>query len=171
MKVKKEETLYHEDHGATLKHKCGKRIVTLSLLYFSLSFLYGPFPLFMASFFVRSLIPTCGGIIVFVILSSLGQCSNNENWWSSHFYLLTTQYYNSIPITKYDSIWMPLAVYQDVQWSSVTCMKNDERWLSHKYSISYMIMQSNMKMNAQVTKNGSGGSCMAIYLGMAMERP
>ena len=30
------ETLYHVDHGATLKHKCGKKIVTLSLLSFSL---------------------------------------------------------------------------------------------------------------------------------------
>ena len=44
MKVTKQETLYHEDHGATLKHKCGKRIVTLSLLSFSLMFfLFGPF--------------------------------------------------------------------------------------------------------------------------------
>ena len=34
-------TLYHEDHGATLKHKCVKRIVTLSLLSFSIIFL-GP---------------------------------------------------------------------------------------------------------------------------------
>ena len=25
--------------------------------------------------------------------------------------------------------------------------KNDERWLSHKYYVSYMIMQSNMTMN------------------------
>ena len=25
MKVTKQETLYHEDHGATLKHKCGKK--------------------------------------------------------------------------------------------------------------------------------------------------
>ena len=25
MKVTTQETLYHEDHGATLKHKCGKR--------------------------------------------------------------------------------------------------------------------------------------------------
>ena len=38
MTVTKQETLYHEDHGATLKHKCGKRIVTLSLLSFSLIF-------------------------------------------------------------------------------------------------------------------------------------
>jgi len=29
----------YEEHGATLKHKCGKRIVTLSLLSFSLIFL------------------------------------------------------------------------------------------------------------------------------------
>ena len=71
MKVTTYETLYHEDHGATLKHKCGKRIVALSLLSFSLiffiwAFFYGLF------FLVRGLIPTCGGIIVSIILSSLG---------------------------------------------------------------------------------------------------
>ena len=27
----KQETLYYKDHGATLKHKCGKRIVALPL--------------------------------------------------------------------------------------------------------------------------------------------
>ena len=43
------DSLYHEDHGATLKHKCGKRIVTLSLLSFSLIFLFGPFSLFFSS--------------------------------------------------------------------------------------------------------------------------
>ena len=54
MKVTTQETLYHEDHGATLKHKCGKRIVTLSLLsfisffifYLGLLFFYGLFFLF-----------------------------------------------------------------------------------------------------------------------------
>ena len=51
MKVITWETLYYEDHGATLKHKCGKRIVTLSLPSFSLifwafSFLW-PFSLFL----------------------------------------------------------------------------------------------------------------------------
>jgi len=35
------DSLY-EEHGATLKHKCGKRIVTLPLLSFSLIFLFGP---------------------------------------------------------------------------------------------------------------------------------
>ena len=43
MKVTKQETLYHKDHGATLKHKCGKRIVALSLLSFSLIFLFWAF--------------------------------------------------------------------------------------------------------------------------------
>ena len=47
MKVITWETLYYEDHGATLKHKCGKRIVALSLLSFSLIFLFGPFFLFL----------------------------------------------------------------------------------------------------------------------------
>ena len=52
MKVVTWETLYYEDHGATLKHKCGKRIVTLSLLSFSLIFrpFYG-----ISSFFGPSL--------------------------------------------------------------------------------------------------------------------
>ena len=41
MKVTTQETLYHEDHGAISKHKCGKEIVALSLLSFSLIFLFG----------------------------------------------------------------------------------------------------------------------------------
>ena len=67
MKVPTQDTLYHEDHGATLKHKCGKRIVTLSLLSFSLVFLgllsfflpflwpffFFPFLLFGLSLFLR----------------------------------------------------------------------------------------------------------------------
>ena len=44
-------------------------------------------------------------------------------------------------MTKYVSI-----------WSSIAYMKNDERWLCHNYYVSYMIMQSNMTMNAQVIK-------------------
>ena len=40
MKITTQETLYYEDHGATLKHKCGKRIVALSLLSFSLIFYF-----------------------------------------------------------------------------------------------------------------------------------
>ena len=60
MKVTKQETLYHEDYGATLKHKCGKRIVTLSLLSFSLIFLFflfGPFLFFYGLFLFGLLWP------------------------------------------------------------------------------------------------------------------
>ena len=48
MKMTKQETLYYEDYGATLKHKCGKRIVTLSLLSFSLFF--GPSLFFLTCY-------------------------------------------------------------------------------------------------------------------------
>ena len=60
MKVTTQGTLYHEDPGATLKHKCGKRIVTLSLLSFSLIFfifLFGPFSLFYGLFFSFFFLP------------------------------------------------------------------------------------------------------------------
>ena len=45
----------------------------------------------------------------------LGQCS--IKWWSSHFYLFTTQWLQLDTRTKYDSIWMPPAVYRDMQWT------------------------------------------------------
>ena len=110
-KLEQDMTLY-EEHGATLKHKCGKRIVALSLVssslffwaflfmaflffffflvcFFGLFFYLGLFSFFMAFFFVQSLIPTYGGIIVSIILSSLGQCSNNDDHHT--FIFLTTQ--------------------------------------------------------------------------------
>ena len=49
--------------------------------------------------------------------------------------------------------------------------KKYERWPSHKYYANYMIMQSNMTMMSRVITNGTVVSCMAIYLGMAMEMP
>ena len=49
---------------------------------------------------------------------------------------------------------MPLAVYRDCDESRVTCMKNYERWLCHKYDVNYMIMQSNMTMMERVIING-----------------
>ena len=104
MKVTTQETLYHEDHGATLKHKCGKRIVALSLLSFSLIFLFGPFLFFfMASFF-------SSGVSSRLVGESqspssfphLGQCSNNDDHHT--FIYLQLKNYNSILRTKYDSI-------------------------------------------------------------------
>ena len=66
---------------------------------------------------------------------------------------------------------MPPAVYRDCDESRVTCMQNYERWLCHKYDVNYMIMLSYMTMMECVIINGTVESCMAIYLGMAMEMP
>ena len=55
---------------------------------------------------VRSLIPTCGGIIVFILLSSLGQCSNNEN----HHTYMDLQLKNYNPV---ESLLIPAGVYAD----------------------------------------------------------
>ena len=78
MKVTTYETLYHEDHGATLKHKCGKRIETLPLLSFSL-FLFG---------------------LLWPLFPHMGQCSNNYDHHTSIY--LHLKNYNSILGTKYD---------------------------------------------------------------------
>ena len=43
MKVKKQKTLYHKDHGATLKHKCGKKDSSIAPYFLGLPFLFGLF--------------------------------------------------------------------------------------------------------------------------------
>ena len=53
--------------------------------------------------------------LFFLFFPHLGQCS--RKWWSSHFYLFTTQWLQLDTRTKYDSIWMPPAVYRDMQWT------------------------------------------------------
>ena len=112
MKVITWETLYYEDHGATLKHKCGKRIVTLSLLSFSLILFFS----FFSFCKVRSLIPTCGGIIVFIILSSLGQCSNNEDHHTLWIYNSKLEQ----DMTLYECLRRCTGICNE---SRVTCMK------------------------------------------------
>ena len=185
MKVTKWETLYHEDHGATLKHKCGKRIVALSLLSFSIIFLllfFGPFSLFYGLFFpfflffVRSLIPTCGGIIVSIILSSLGQCSNNDDHHT--FIYLQLKNCNSILRTKYDSMWMPPAVYRYMQWiksdmyerimnggfatntmsTTWSCKAIWQWWMCHD-------KRNGGKLHGNISQNGYGNAIIGRYGG------
>ena len=153
MKVTKQETLYHEDHGATLKHKCGKRIVALPLLSFFSHFFIWPFLFFWPfSFFPHT-----------------GQCSNNDDHHTSIY--LQLKDYNSIleqNMTLYECLRRCTGMGNE---SRVTCMKNYAWWLCHKYDVNYMIMQGNMTMMKRVIINGTVESCMAIYLGMAMEMP
>ena len=70
--VTKQETLYHKDHGATLKHKCEKRTVALSLFISFLLFYLG---LFLFGLF-------------------WGQCSINDDHHTSIYLQLND--YNSI---------------------------------------------------------------------------
>ena len=132
------------------------------------SFLWLLLSLFL--FFVRNLIPTCGGVIVSIILSSLGQCSNNDDHHT--FIYLQLKNYNSILRT---TIWIYVNASGGVPGCAMNqewhVWKNYEWWLCHKYDVNYMIMQSNMTMMERVIINGTVESCMAIYLGMAMEMP
>ena len=61
--------------------------------------------------------------------------------------------------------------------SRVTCMKNYEGWLCHKYDVNYMIMQSNMtmmerviitdggKLHDNISQNGYGNAIIGRYGG------
>ena len=87
MKVTTSETFYHEDHGATLKHKCGKRIVTLPLLsFYFIFFVFWAFSFFgLSSFF-----PTWDNALIMKVITLL--------------FTLQLKNYNSILRTRYDSI-------------------------------------------------------------------
>ena len=145
MKVTTYETLYHEDHGAILKHKCGKRrqqhcpfSLFLSFYFFFpfffLFFLWPFFSFWPFSFFsffsfckVRSLIPTCGGIIVFIILSSLGQCSNNED----HHTFMDLHSKLEQHMTLYECLRRCTGICNE---SRATCMKIMKVALTHLWS-------------------------------------
>ena len=99
----------------------------------------------------------------------LGQCSINDDHHTSIY--LQLKDYNSI-------LEQNMTLYACLRWC--TGMGNESRvtyminyaWLPcHKYDVNYMIMQSNMTMMKRVLINGTVESCMAIYLGMAMEMP
>ena len=57
----------YEEHGATLKHKCGKRIVTLPLLSFSLIFYLGLLFFFGLSIFL--FVPHWGNALIMMIIT------------------------------------------------------------------------------------------------------
>ena len=121
MKVTKQKTLSWR-LWCYFEAQVWQRIVALSLLSFSLSFFYfliyflfGPFSLFYGlSLFWGLLFLWPFSLFFSFFIPHLGQCS--RKWWSSHFYLFTTQLLQLYARTKDDSIWMPPAVYRDMQW-------------------------------------------------------
>ena len=171
MKVTKWETLYHEDLGATLKHKCGKSIVALSLLSSSLFFYLG--------------------LSLFLWLYLFFRPESHPDLWGNHslhhpfltwdnaliMMIITLLFtYNSRITTQYLEQSMTLYEYLrrctgicNESW--VTCMK--ELWTVALPQIQYQLHDhaSNMTMMECVIINGTMESCMAIYLGMAMEMP
>ena len=153
MKVTKQETLYHEDYGATLKHKCGKRIVTLSLLSFSLIFLGLLF--FMAFLF-------------FLFLTWDNALENDDHHTSIYLQLND---YNSMleqKMTLYECLRRCTGICNGPR---VTCMK--ELWMVALPQILCQLHDHAKQYDNDegVMINGMVESCMAIYLGMAMEMP
>ena len=155
MKVTKQETLYHEDHGATLKHKCEEKIVALSLFIF----------LFLGLLFFWP----------FFIIPHLGQCS--RKWWSSHFYLFTTQWLQLDTRTKYDSIWMPSAVYRDMQWIKSDMYEDyDGGFATNTMSTTWSCKaiwqlwmcqgkRNGGKLHGNISRNGYGNAIIGRYGG------
>jgi len=73
--------------------------------------------------------------------------------------------------TRYDSIWMPLAMYRDMQWIKSDMYENYEGGLAtNTMSTTWLSKEQYDKSNA-CHMNGTVESCMEIYLGMAMEMP
>ena len=119
MKVTTYETLYHEDHGATLKHKCGKRDSSIvPSLFFSHFFIFylGLSPFFMASFFLFFICP-----LFFYLAFVLAQCSINDDHHTSIY--LQLKDYNSIleqSMTLYECLRRCTGICNEPR---VTCMK------------------------------------------------
>ena len=70
--VTKREALNHEEHGSYYEAQVWKKIVALSLLFFSL-FLFGLFGLLFLSLFFYL------GSLAFFLFPHMGQCSNNDD--------------------------------------------------------------------------------------------
>ena len=99
----------------------------------------------------------------------LGQCS--RKWWSSHFYLFKTQWLQLDTRTKmtlYECLRRCTGICNEPR---VSCMK--ELWMVTLPQILCQLHDHAKQYdnNECVMINGMVESCMAIYLGMAMEMP
>src|SRR3989337_2350623 len=140
---------------------------TAPSLFFSHFFLLF-FPFFMGSFWP---------LFFLFFISTLGQCTNNDDHHTSIYLQLKRKLQletRTKNMTLYECLWQCTRMCND---TSVTSIKNDERWLSHKYYVSYMIMQTNMtmtmcvikmerwKLHGNISRNGYGNAMIGRYGG------
>ena len=160
MKVTKQETCYHEDYGATLKHKCGKKDSNIvPSLFFSHFFsFFGPFLLFMA--FLLS--------FIYIFLTWDNALENDDHHTS--IYLQLNDYHSMLQqnMTLYKCLRRCTGICNEPR---VTCMK--ELWMVALPQILCQLHDHAKQYDnyERVMINGTVESCMAIYIGMAMEMP
>ena len=108
------------------------------LFFWAFSFLW-PF-----SFFIYLFLTWDNALIIMIITLLFFLQLNNYNS------RIKTQYLEK-NMTLCECLWRSTRMCNE---SRVTCMKNYERWLCHKYDVNYMIMQRNMTMMKHVIING-----------------
>ena len=155
------ETHYMKNKVLLWSTSVEKEIVTLPPFYFL--FFYFSFFLFPWAFLffgLSSFFPFfyLGNALIMMIIT---------------LSLITTYELQLETRTRYDSKWMPPTVYRMVQW-----IKSDMYEKIMHGGFSTNTMSTTWSCNGNMTKvmrvimiNGMVESCMAIYLGMAMEMP
>ena len=107
--------------------------------------------------------------LAFLFFPHMGQCSNNDDHHTSIY--LQLKNYNSIleqDMTLYECLRRCIGICNE---SRATWMKIMKVALTQIQCQLHDHAKSNMTMMECVIINGTVESCMAIYLGMAMEMP
>ena len=126
MKVTTYDTLYHEDHGAILKHKCGKRDSSIVPSLFFSHFFIGPFLFFYGHpfFYISSGVSSR-------LMGESQSPSSFPHWDNALIMMIITLlfFYNSTITTRY--LEQNMTLYECLRRytricneSRATCMKN-----------------------------------------------
>jgi hypothetical protein len=156
MKVTKQETFYHEDHGATLKHKCEKKDSSIVPFYFH----------FWAFLFFY---------LAFLPFFYLGQCSINDDHHTSIY--LQLKDYNSIlgqSMTLYECLQRCTGIEMNQEWhvwkimnggfatntmsTTWSCKAIWQWWTCHD-------KRNGRKLHGNISRNGYGNAIIGRYGG------
>ena len=164
MEVIKQKTFYYKDHGATLKHKCGKRIVALPLFIF---ILFG-LSIFLAFLFLF-------GLSFFGLSPFLGQCSINDDHHTSIYLQLND--YNSIleqDMTLYECLRRCTGIAMSQVWHVWKIMNGGfaTNTMSTTWSCkaiwqwwTCLDKQNGGKLHGNISRNGYGNAIIGKYGG------